>query len=777
MEISRNQSRIFCTALGTILSVGVSPAWGQTLPPAPQTEPAASSGATDSGDIIVTAQRRSQDIQSVPISISAFSGKKLQDQGIKSTTDLGQIVSNVTIALPQSVGNQPIITIRGIGLNDYDSNNAGPNGVYLDDVYMSSPSSQSFQTFDLDRIEVLKGPQGTLYGRNTSGGAINLITAKPADQFSARFHLEYSSYNTVNVEGAVGGPITDTLDGRLAFVENYSGGYVHNTFLGKRNGTQNYGARAMLLYRPNSDLKILFNAHGGQVDNPFPGYQHLGDFKPGTQLNVPVQCTIRETLGNQCVDLFGYGGQKSFYDEASGARNRLKVNAYGGFVRIDYSPGPVSFTSISAYEHLDKVDEEDGDSTPNRLLEATFGVDSNALSQEFRLSEDRGNFNWVFGLYYLHENLKQDQPIYLLRDGDKFFGEGAFDGVALTQSDLSRQVTDSYAAFGQAEYALTSKLRLVAGGRLTHERKAFQYQGAASFQDGGIDHFSPPLLLADTNQKLEESAFSWRLGLNYKPAEHVLAYASVATGFKSGAFNGSFLSTDPAEIERQLQPVKPEKVTAYELGVKASFWGGRLIANAALFYNDYRDMQVFVLVPPVPGGTGQPLNVLDNAQRAHTEGLDLSIALKPWTGFTLSSEFGLLRTNMDKFIAKADVAQPNYSGNQLSMAPRVSATISADCTVPIGAGSMDVQLTGSYKSHQFFDISNDPYTDQGAYWLLNSRIAYSFSAKKYEIALFSRNMTAKKYYVDKFDLTNPFGFIQGIVGAPRTFGVEFNAKY
>src|SRR5271165_4892010 len=173
--------------------------------------------------LVVTAQRRSQNIQEVPISIQAFTGTDLRDMGIKSSVELGMVTPNMDIALVAGPGNQPIITIRGIGLNDYDTNNAGPNGVYVDEVYLSAPASQSFSTFDLDRVEVLKGPQGTLYGRNTSGGAINFISRKPTDYLTGDLHIDYSDYNTLNVEGAVGGPITHNLDGRIAFVVNETG--------------------------------------------------------------------------------------------------------------------------------------------------------------------------------------------------------------------------------------------------------------------------------------------------------------------------------------------------------------------------------------------------------------------------------------------------------------------------------------------------------------------------------------------------------------------------
>jgi iron complex outermembrane recepter protein len=277
-------------------------------------------------EIVVTAQRRAEGVQEVPISIQAFSGAQLQELGIKSSVDLAQFTPNVDMALPSGVGNQPIITIRGIGLNDYDTNNSGPNGVYADEVYLSNPSSQTMQTFDLARIEVLKGPQGTLYGRNSSGGAINFISADPTDTPTAKLHADYSSYNTVNLEGALSGPIADGLTGRLAFVENYSDGYVHNTFLDANNGTQNWAARGILQYKNSDGLKVTFNLHGGQVNNPFGGYQVLGDFVPGTQFNAtPTECSVQQVYANQCVDLFGYKHVGGFYDEASESQNHTQI--------------------------------------------------------------------------------------------------------------------------------------------------------------------------------------------------------------------------------------------------------------------------------------------------------------------------------------------------------------------------------------------------------------------------------------------------------------------
>ncbi len=725
-------------------------------------------------EIVVTAQRRSQDIQKVPITIQAITGKALTELGVKSSTDLAQFTTNVEIALPNGEGNQPIIAIRGIGLNDYDTNNAGPNGVYLDEVYLSSPASQTLQTFDLDRVEVLKGPQGTLYGRNTSGGAINFLSTKPSDQASGNLHVEYSSYNTLNVEGAAGGPITANLDGRAAFTVNESDGYMHNTLTGAHeNGANNYAARGMLLYKPTDRFRLLVNLHGAKVDNRPSEYRHIADLNPATG----AQCSVAATYAGDCVDLFGVGTPKGFYDGAFNRTQHLKINSLGGYVRADYDAGPVDLTSISSLEYSDKLHPEDSDASPYRLLEINYGVRSTTFTQELRAARTEARYNWVAGFYYLHENLTQDQPLQALLDIDEIYGPGVGDGVAFKAYDNSRQVTDAYAVFGQGEVNLTDQLKLVLGGRYTAESKDFDYSGSIQYQEGGENNFGPITSLANSHQSLSDSAFSWRAGLNYEISPRVMAYVSIATGFKSGDFNGSFLSTSPAEILRQLEPVAPETVTAYEVGLKSSLLDQRVVFDIAGFYNDYRDMQVFVFVPPVAGGSGLPVDVLDNAKRAHTDGIDLQLTARPVRALTATFQLGALETKLDNYVSNRDPSQPDYSGNQLPLSPHLSANLLLDYRAPLGDGQVDLQFNANYKGHAFFDISNSPYLDQPAYWIENVRVAYAFDKDHWEVAAYVHNLSGEQYYVDKFDLTSPFGLIQGVVGAPRAFGVEFNYKY
>jgi len=735
--------------------------------------------------VVVTAEKRSEDIQAVPISIQAFTSKQITDLGIKSSTDLSQFTPNLDIALVAGNGNQPIITIRGVGLNDYDTNNAGPNGVYLDDVYLSSPASQTFQTFDLERIEVLKGPQGTLYGRNTSGGAINFISVKPSDEFTGNFHAEYGAYGTYQLEGAIGGQITDGLDGRIAVVHNGSGGYTLNALTGNReNGANNYAGRAQLQWKPMDDLTLLLNVHGGTVANRPAEYRHLGALDPNTfDLCSPARVISN---GSDCIDIFGYGTPTNFYGGAYNRQQHLQVHNFGVSLRGDYILGDFTFTSLSAFEHNDKIHPEDSDTSPNRLLEINFGVRNATFTQEFRADWNTQDNDLLAGLYYLDENLHQNQPLFILLDFDKFFGPGAGDGIAEIATDQSKQITDSYAAFVHDTYSVTDQLKVTLGGRFTGESKSFVYSGATTFQSGGMDHFPPPTPIVPPpgqsfNKKLSNTSFNWLASVSYHFTDDIMTYASVSTGFKSGGFNGSFIGAtpDPALVELQLQPIKPEQVTAFEIGEKASFYDGRLIFNTSLFYSDYRNEQVFILVPIAPFVA---INVLTNARKAHMMGADLEVIGKPLDNLTLSATLGLLQSKIDSNEPIATTGTPPNQivifdhGHQLPLSPHVTLSNFADYKTPLWDGTLDLQFSANYKSHQFFDLINSPFLTQRAYWLENARIGYTFDENQWEVAGFVRNIGGQKYFLDIFDLSF-VGFYQGILGQPRTYGAEVNYRF
>ena len=768
-----------CAAAAILAFAQPGRAQAQADPPVPPPVPASAAAAAAAPTagietIVVTSQRRSEDVQKVPITIQAYNARAIEALGIRSSTDLGAMTPNVSIALPSGAGAQPVVTIRGIGLNDFNSNNAGPNGIYVDEVYISAPGSQSFQIFDVDRIEVLKGPQGTLYGRNTSGGAINFISAKPTAEPVADLKLGIGSWRTTSLEGVLGGALGDGLNGRLAFIKNDSKGYFDNTLTGQReNGSNDYAARAQLAWVPVDGVALVGNVHGGQVSTRPNVYRHIGTLDPASG----NPCSTADALAGRCVDAFGYGTPASFYSGAFNRQDKLRISNLGGSLRAELKLGDVRLTSITAFERNTKFHPEDTDAGPNRLLEIDYGVRSDTTTQELRAASEAGPLRWVAGLYHLQETLKQDQPVQAFVDFDNFFGAGAGDGLAQIAYDKNRQTTRSDAVFGQADYGWTDRLKFTLGGRYTSETKRFSTQASAQYQSTGLDVFGPVTPLWSFDESVHSARASGRLALTYAAADRLNLYGSVASGFKSGGFNGGFLSADPTEAKAQLGPVKPENVIAYEVGLKSQVLDRRLQFNVALFYNDYRDMQVFNQVPPViPGGFD--LEILTNAPKVHTSGVDLQLVAKPTAELTTTLNLGLLSTRIDRWNANNGTGSAvDYTGNRLPLAPRGSLSLVVDYRKDLADGTLGLLFDANYRSMQRFDVANDPLITQNGFWLANARASYSFGGGRYEAALYGRNLFDKQYLVGGINLSNPFGLVQQVVGTPRSVGATFSFRY
>lgn len=732
-------------------------------------------------DIVVSAQRRNESIQSVPIAMQAISSEALVERGIRNPQDLGQYTPNVAIASPFGAGSQPIISIRGIGLNDFNTNNAGPNGVYVDEFYVSAPSAQGNSLYDLERVEVLKGPQGTLYGRNTSGGAINFITVKPTQDFGGYLRGEYSSFETVNLEGAVGGGLSETLSARVSGTYNHSRGWMKNLTLNRfENGANNWSARGQLLWEPSSDLKVWLKAqYSKSVARPTV-YRLIGTLNPvnfdpvAVLLGAPDKCSAASSLAGDCVDLFFNATEADFYSGNYNPSGLTRIEDFQTILRVDYTAGSVDFTSITGYNFNKRFYPEETDAAPQRILEIDYGTRSREFTQELRASQTGDSFNWVAGLYYLHENLRQEQPLYIYHDLDLLFGAiGSADDIAQTLFTTNVQKTDSFAAYGQAEYEVAPGLRLVGGARYTIDKKDFAANAFFRFQSGGIDSFGPPVGANSFASAITQKKFNWRIAANYKFNPDVMAYASVATGYKSGGFNGGFIVGDQATRDAALRPVKPETVTSYEVGLKSSFLDRKVTLNLAGFYNDYRNQQVLAQVFV----NNVIVYTLDNAQKARTYGLDAELYVRPVDGLTLGAQLGLLNSRLVKFVAARDPNQADYSGNRLTFAPSTSLALSADYERDLGGVTIKLHYDTNYRGKQFFDPSNTPYAMQEAYWLHNARIGLEFGDGKYSLGAFARNFTKTKYILTSSDLTLTTGSVQQVVGNPRSFGVDFGVKF
>jgi len=736
--------------------------------------------------VTVTAQKRAQNAQDIPGTVDALSAKNIRDLGVTSSDKIAEFIPGVTIALPSGAGNQPIIAIRGIGNNDFNTNNAGPNGVYLDEVYLSAPSSQTFLTFDLDRIEVLKGPQGTLYGRNTSGGAINFISNKPGSEFDTGVTAAYSSFDTWQTEGFINLPTGDTSAARIAATWNSSDGYMRNLLNGERvSGTNGYAVRGLWEAKPIEGLDILFNVHGSKVDTLPQEYHQVGAIQfNGIDFDACSQADINAGV---CTDLFFYNGPTDRYKGYYNRTQHLDNKSTGGSVRIDYDLGGVVLTSISAIEANDKLHPEDSDSSPSNLLEIDFGVKSDTFTQELRVAGESGSIHWLIGAYYLGETLKQNQSIDLFRDLDLVYGAGAGECPAVINVDTqfcaqtgtshSQQETDAYALFGQTDFEIFDKTRLTLGGRYTSETKDFTLNGSIIGQSGGYGSFGAPqeLWLGGFDDSIDKSAFSWKAAIDHHFTDKVMAYASFSTGFKSGGFNGGFLDVNVVNAGAQVEPVRSETNTAYEVGFKADLLDDTFRLNASAFYYDYKDLQIHTLVNP-PGGL--PADVLDNAQKSTIKGIDIEAVGKPTENLTVRLTAEWLDAQLDEYSSSRGPQLVDFSGNTLPNAPKFSLTGIAEYTIPLDNGdAIDLVGSASYRSKVFFDPANDPLIAQDAYWVVDARAAYALDGGRWQVAVFGRNLTDEEYLNMAFNLQSSFGLLQEVVAPPLTVGVEASFHY
>ena len=464
-------------------------------------------------EIVVTAQKRVQRGNDVGVTMNVMSGNELAAAGIHQVVDLAALASNVQIK--NVLGNSiPNITIRGIGLNDYASNNNPAAGVYVDNVYLVSPAMLQFGMFDVDRVEMLKGPQGDLYGRNTTAGAVNIISRQPSATTSVDVQTGYGEYGNWHFDGAVGGALTSTLNARFALqtVQQTSGwqtNYVTGQKVGKINRT---AGRLQLDWRPSDSVKVHLSGHMGYDRSDEALYK------------------AQNTLTNEWQP---YANQPY---TAGGSNNpHVDLNSVGGSGTIDWAINPnLSLTSISAYEHFTRADVADQDGTSLQQLDSTFQNQIDQFSQETRLNYSAKDLNLIGGVFYSVDTVS-DRDSYAAKDLLPLLGLAGLDTIGNTY----HQHTETYAGFVHGEWTFAPKLTLVGGLRWTHEHKIFD--NATTFLGvGGVntDVFAPQTSYFST------SKVSGKIGLNYKAADHTLVYASISQGFKGGGFQGQ-LTFDP----------------------------------------------------------------------------------------------------------------------------------------------------------------------------------------------------------------------------------------
>lgn len=703
----------------------------------------ASAEPTALDEVVVTAERRSANIQDVPIAVTAITGRLLAESGARDPRDLAQFVPNLQFKNATAASSASIF-IRGVGIDDFNSNTTGAVGVYVDDVFLAANAGKLFNTFDGAGVEVLRGPQGTLYGRNTTGGAIKFTSKRPTNDLSGDLDLTYGRFNQMRIEAGLGGPlIKDKLTARIAGFRETRDGYTLNVLTGnKLNNIDVWALRGMLEFRPTDNFRALLSVHGGENNGDARQFVFRGQIRG--------------------CDLSGYCGSGPDIDRQAYNLEGLEIiKSFGASVKMEQDFNWGSVTSISAYEQVYRLTEEDTDAGPADILAARYKDNPQQYSQEVRLQSNADQkLRWIVGGYYFHDNLKTAsyyEVLGLFRDPTGPYG-GSDPANSVGQNNFPyTQKTTSVAAFGQADYQLTDQLTATVGLRYSRDRVALDYHRFYNSPQGIVPGFEFQFAGRKTFDDL-----SYRIALNYKPNDDTLLYASISTGYNAGGFPGGSAATS-----QELRPYKSEKLYAYELGYKSEFFNNRLRLSSAAFYYDYQDIQVFIL-----DDTGiLPVQRKGNAEGAEIYGFELETFARPIGALELSFSTSYTHSKYRTFVNPPDV----YTGNTLTNTPKFTFSASIQYTHDMDdLGKLVARLDGYAQSKVFFQPNNDPLYGQDAYQQLNARLTYRPAIGDWEAGLWVKNIANQRFTSGIFPLITSD---EANYNEPRTYGARFGYHF
>lgn len=702
--------------------------------------PLAAFAATDIKDsvleevLVTSAKMGEMLIQDTPLAITALSANALEDMQYENIGNIAGLVPNLSISQNEASAR---VYIRGIGTN-LDFVGSDPSvAVYLDGVYLARPTMVFSDFIDIERVEVLRGPQGTLYGRNAAGGVISVISKKPGNELEGRLTGEYGSYDRWRLAGSVSGPIlAEKVSTSLAASRTKRDGHTNNFGAGPDdfNNEDSKSFRGSLLLTPAPSLEITLNADYAEENTRYA-------FAP---LHVDI-------LGNPLVS-----GAQIFtdpYDVITSIDDPFEYNenyGFSGSVNWQLSD-QISLTSITAYRRSKHDLRIDTDFTELNILVSNVFEASRQFTQEFQIQGSTDHLNWVGGLYYLHERNLMDAYIELP-------GPGVAMGFGDTFANPFHIIghTDAYAAFAQATYSVTDRLSLTAGIRYSYEEK--DIDKTVWLEAGGL-----PLPFGGFTQQQKNDWKAWtpKFGIDYKIDDNKLLYATATRGFKSGGFNFSGFQDS----------FDPEYLWAFEAGLKSDWLDGRLRINTSAFYYDYKDLQVQGFYIPDDGGASGVL--IANASSAKVKGVEVEMTAQPSKALTLTANLSYLdATYSDYITARSDT--PNVpvdvTGNRLNNAPKWMFNAAAQYTTEIGNNGR-ISLRGEFRWQDdiFYTVFNDPAVGQDSYGLLNAMISWESADEHWKLTAYGRNLTNKLYFTSKPDWS-PTG-VGGSLPEPRVFGV------
>lgn len=755
-----------------------------------------SDGSVQVQDIVVTAQRRQENLQDVPIAVTALGGAALAATGAVST-DMLQVAVPGLVSYQRSIAFVPYI--RGVGSNQTGSGIESSVAVYLDGVYQGAKSGNILDLANLERVEVLKGPQGTLFGRNATGGAINIVTLAPSQTPLIEMSAGYGRFEEKRARLYAAAPITDTLAASIAFNGRWDDGYIKNPNSGASlNPTKNIVGMAKVRWEPAANLTIDLSGSYSKVDNPTWVAPHV---REGTI-----------SIGQARGGIATYDGRESListddpYQWTKATRATLAAT-------LGLSDS-IELHSISGYIDTKAQSFVDLDASTANIVHLSIGQQSKQFSQEVQLrSKGSGPLSWIVGGYYLwlkdgYGTSGKDLLIEAglpakIRPADLLVAGRSMTGVN------SFGTSDAYSGFGQATYEIANDTKITAGLRYSWERKTvvgrnYRYvavvgnSGGATPYNGylandGLIFGTTPLATVDVGKSWGD--WSWRLAVDHKINPDMLVYATYSRGFKSGAYAVS-------TINPNLQPVNPETLDAYEIGMKSELFNRRLRLNVAGFYYNYKDIQVSLV-------TGDGVSTYQNAAKARLYGLDVDMTAAVSRNLTINGGLNLLSSKYRSF-PNAQVFLPNVAGvscpsvpasitvaqarqiasgtptggnctysldatgQGLIFAPKLTANIGFDYELPLGGGSRAVLSSNLYHNSGFNIEAGGIFADIKSYQMLNASVTFYLPDDRYSLQLWGSNLTNSRHPVGMSSFTQA---AQEFTVRPISFGFTIGAKF
>lgn len=769
-----NNMRMYVCLAGTALSAIGAPfaALAQDTAPAASAQAATpAAGAEDGiGDIIVTAQKRSESINRVAMSITAESGDALASKGITTVADLVRVVPGFNFT-PSSYG-APVYTLRGVGFYDTSLGSSPAVSVYVDEVPLPYSVMTVGATLDLDRVEVLKGPQGTLFGSNSTGGAINYVAAKPTATAHAGADISFGRFNDLKVSGFSSGPISSTLRARVAASYNRADGwqqsYTRKDTLGR---VDTLAARLLLDWTPTDRLTVTANLNGWRDRSDNLAGQLIAVVGNPARVPQVIQRYPRSPAEARAADW------------TPGREFRRDNRFLQGTLRADYDiADATTLTVIGSYEDLRRDGTNDADGTDQVAFEIRTPGRARVAFGEFRLANDGDALRWVIGGNYQYENVRDG----IL--GDSTQGSFPFDLTATR----NQQKVDTWAGFVNASYQLTSTISLQAGARYTDQARSFvsclydggsgqlarYISGIATARSGQTVTIAPggcatlgtdglPVVYRD---QLNQDNVSWRASVNWQAGSSALLYANVSRGYKSGVF-----PSVAATSVLQLAAAPQESLTAYEAGFKLGLAGRTLQLNGAAFYYDYADKQFRgKRVDPILG----PFNALVNIPKSRVAGAEIQAAWRPVRALSFNLGATYIDTKVLDGFTNFDPLGTlrNFGGQAFPLTPKWQLTGDVEYRAPlsdrlegfVGAGA-------TYQSSTNAGLGELSLLRMKAYALVDARLGVRGDDGRWNAGLFVRNLT-DTYYWNYVSTTDPDAVLR-LAAMPRTYGVTFGFRY